>query len=74
MAFFLESVKSLPYGRCWSVGQFANILLADQTLIMAEGFYSHYTIHHYRISILNRSYHLQFQTNLSETLHAGEAY
>ena len=35
-------------------------------------FYLHYTKHHYRISIENRSYFLQFQTNLSETLHVEE--
>ena len=29
-------------------------------------------IHHYCISILNRSYFLQLRTNLSETLHVGE--
>ena len=33
---------------------------------------AHYTMHHYRISILNRSYFPQFRTNLSETLHVGE--
>ena len=31
-----------------------------------------YAIHHYRISILNRSNFPQFQTNLSETLHVGD--
>ena len=36
---------------------------------MGEGFYLHYTIHHFRISTLNLSYFLQFQTNLSQTLH-----
>ena len=39
---------------------------------MAESFYSHYTIHHYRISILNRSYFPQFQTNLSKALYVGK--
>ena len=32
---------------------------------------AHYTIQHYRISILYRSYFPQCQTNLSETLHVG---
>ena len=35
---------------------------------------AHNTIHHYRISILNRSCFQQFQTNLSETLHEGERF
>ena len=36
-----------------------------------QGVYSHYTVHHYHwISILNRSYFLQFWTNLSEYSHA----
>ena len=38
--------------------------------ISTEGFYMHYTIHHNRISILNRSYFLQFWTNLSKTCDA----
>ena len=42
--------------------------------ILADGFYSHHTIHHYRISILNRSNFLQLWTNLSETLHVGEIW
>ena len=41
-------------------------------LALIEVFYSHCTIHHYRISILIYSHFLQFQTNLSEIMHVGE--
>ena len=37
--------------------------------IIGRGFYSHHTMHHYRISILNHSCFLHCQTNLSENLH-----